>query len=63
MRKFIVSTAPAGKGKPAPRSIRKITLWANNYSDATDRARTRLKSSGKRVVEVVSARAAGEDTL
>ena len=63
MRKFIASTAPAGKGKPAPRSIRKITLWANNYDDAMERARTRVKDTGKRVVEVVSARAAGEDTL
>lgn len=63
MRKFIASTAPAGKGKPNPRSIRKVTLWANNYTDATERARARVKDTGKRVIEVVSARAAGEDTL
>lgn len=63
MRKFIASTAPAGKGKPNPRSIRKVTLWANNYDDAMARARTRVKEDGKRVIEVVSARSAGEDTL
>lgn len=63
MRKFIASTAPAGKGKPSPRSIRKITLWANNYTDATERARSRVKDTGRRVIEVTSARAAGEDTL
>lgn len=62
MRKFIASTAPAGKGKPNPRSIRKVTLWANNYDDAMARARTRV-GDGKRVIEVVSARSAGEDTL
>ncbi len=61
MRKFIVKTAPSGKGKPAPRSIRNMALWAQNHDDAKDKGRRRLPE-GRRIVEVMSARVAGEET-
>ncbi len=61
MRKFIASIAPSGRGKPKPRSVRPMTLWAQNYDDAMNEARDRVPD-GKRVIEVTSARRAGEET-